>query len=147
MRTRERRVAKAITDHLARDGSDPDPRALARVIGEAAGATGCALVVDGRRYQWGGGDGPWREHDIACGGAVVGVLAVTPESIGPLSAVAAVLGAPVAAIRLVEETDRLRREGDAAVRALDDDRWRAAAEMEQERRGLERDLHDGAQHH
>ncbi|WP_460407304.1 sensor histidine kinase, partial [Actinophytocola sediminis] len=45
------------------------------------------------------------------------------------------------------ETDRLRRPGDAAARALAADPRRAAAEMEAERRGLERDLHDGAQHH
>ena len=147
MRTRERRVAEAVTAYLAQDGQEPESRALARVVGEAAGATGCALVVEGRRFQWGDGAGPWLEHEISYGGTVVGVLAVTPESVGPLPSVAAVLGAPVAVLRLAEETDRLRRDGDAAARALVDDRWRAAAEMEQERRGLERDLHDGAQHH
>ncbi|MFC4852591.1 sensor histidine kinase [Actinophytocola glycyrrhizae] len=147
MRNRERRVAEAITAYLARDGQQPDPRALARVVGEAAGATGCALVVDGRRYQWGVGTGPWLEHEITNGGTVVGTLAVAPESVGALPAVAAVLGAPAAVLALAGETDRLRRDGDAAARALVDDRWRAAAEMEQERRGLERDLHDGAQHH
>jgi signal transduction histidine kinase len=146
VRIRERRIAEAITAYLVRDGNDLDPRALARVIGETAGATGCALVIGRRRYQWGDGDGPWLEHNIGYGGSVRGVLAVTPGSIGPLSAVAAALGAPVAAIQLTEETDRLRRDGDAVARALVDDRWRAAAEMEQERRGLERDLHDGAQH-
>jgi signal transduction histidine kinase len=145
VRTRERRVAEAITAYLARDGHDP--RALARVVGEALGATGCALIIDGHRHQWGDGGGSWREHDIGYGGAVAGVLAVAPESVGSLSAVAEVLGAPVAALRLVEETDRLRRDGDAAALVLADERWRAAAEMEQERRGLERDLHDGAQHH
>ncbi|MEV8443521.1 ATP-binding protein [Actinosynnema sp. NPDC051121] len=147
MRTRERRLAEAVTAYLARAGHDPDPRALARVVGEALGATGCALVIDGRRYQWGDGGGSWREHEIGYGDEVQGVLAVTPESVGSLTAVAAVLGAPVAALRLVEETDRLRREGDSAARVLADERWRAAAEMEQERRALERDLHDGAQHH
>jgi signal transduction histidine kinase len=136
-----------VSAYLARDGQDPDPRALARVVGEAAGATGCALVIGARRFQWGEGAGAWLEHEIGNGGAVVGVLAVVPESIGPLPGVAAVLGAPVAMIRLAEETDRLRRDGDVTARALVDDRWRAAAEMEQERRGLERDLHDGAQHH
>jgi signal transduction histidine kinase len=144
VRTRERRVAEAITAYLAQD--EPDPRALARVVGEAVGATGCALVVGGRRFQWGEG-APWLEHEISYGGTVVGVLAVAPDSVGPLPGVAAVLGAPVAVLRLAEDTDRLRRDGDEAARALVDDRWRAAAEMEQERRGLERDLHDGAQHH
>lgn len=139
MRIRERRVAEAITAHLA---GEPDPRALARVIGEAAGATGCALVVHAERFQWGEG-ATWCEHDLGNGD----VLALAPDSIGPLPAVAAMLSAPVAAIRLAQETDRLRRDGDAAARELVDDRWRAAAEMEAERRGLERDLHDGAQHH
>jgi signal transduction histidine kinase len=139
-------VAEAITAYLAQDGQEPDPRALARVVGSAVGAAGCALVVGGRRFEWGEG-GPWLETEISYGGTVVGVLAVAPESVGALPGVAAVLGAPVAVLRLAEETDRLRRDGDAAARALVDDRWRAAAEMEQERRGLERDLHDGAQHH
>jgi signal transduction histidine kinase len=147
VRSRERRVAEAITAHLARDGQDPDPRALARVVGEAAGATGCALVVGTRRFQWGDGGGPWLEHEISSGGAVVGVLALTPESVGPLPGVAAVLATPVAVLRHAEQTDRLRRDGDGSAHAMVDDRLRAAAEMEQERRGLERDLHDGAQHH
>jgi signal transduction histidine kinase len=64
-----------------------------------------------------------------------------------LSEVAAVLGLPVTVLRLTDETDRLRRTGDAAARQLVDDRWRAVVEMEHERRRLERDLHDGAQHH
>ena len=138
-------MAEAITDHLVRDGQDGrelDPHALARVIGEAAGGTGCALVIGTHRFQWGDG-GSWLEHDLGHGD----VLAIAPESTGPLPGVAAVLGAPVAAIRLAQWTDRLRRDGDATARALVDDRWRAAAEMEAERRGLERNLHDGAQHH
>lgn len=145
MRNRERRVAEAVTALLARDGQEPDPAVLARVVGEAVGATGCALVVGGRRYQWGDGVA-WVEQDISSGDTVVGILAVAPESIGALSGAVAVLGPPVAMLWLAAQTDRLRREGDAAARALVDDRWRAAAEMEQERRGLERDLHDGAQH-
>ncbi|MFL6118392.1 sensor histidine kinase [Actinophytocola sp.] len=143
MRARERRVIEAVAACL---GAEPDPRVLASTIGTAAGATGCALVVAGERYQWGDG-GPWLEQVVTYGGEPQGVLAVTPEAVGPLPAVAAVLGLPLAVIRLTTETDRLRREGDAAARELVDDRWRAAAEMEQERRGLERDLHDGAQHH
>jgi signal transduction histidine kinase len=127
-------------------GPDPDPRALASVIGQSAGATGCVLTVAGERYQWGDG-GLWVEHAITYSGEQQGVLALAPASVGPLPGVAAVLGAPLAMVRLALETDRLRRAGDAAARQLVDDRWRAAAEMEQERRGLERDLHDGAQHH
>jgi signal transduction histidine kinase len=146
VRARDRRVAEAISTYLVRVGPRVEPRVLAGVVGEAAGATGCALTVVGRRYQWGDGMA-WLDHVVTYAGEPQGVLSVTPESVGPLPAVAAVLGAPLAAVRLAAETDRLRREGDAAARELIDDQWRAAAEMEQERRGLERDLHDGAQHH
>ncbi|KAA5837331.1 ATP-binding protein [Saccharopolyspora hirsuta] len=145
MRIRERRAAEAVTSYLARNERTPDPRALAEVVGDAVGASGCALVIGGQRFQWGGGES-WAEQEIRHGGAVCGVLAVAPESVGSLARLTAVLGAPVAVIRLARETDQLRRAGDAAARALVDDRWRAAAEMESERRGLERDLHDGAQH-
>jgi signal transduction histidine kinase len=143
---REWQVVEAVAARLGL-APDPAPRELAQVVGTAAGATGCALTVAGERYQWGDGPGPWLEHVITYDGQEQGVLAITPESAGPLPAVAAVLGAPLVLVRLEAEIDKLRREGDAAARELIDDRWRAAAEMEQERRGLERDLHDGAQHH
>lgn len=146
MRARDRHIAEAISTYLVRVGPLAEPRALAGVVGAAAGATGCALTVAGERYQWGDGTA-WLDHVITYAGQPQGVLSVAPESVGPLTSVVAVLGAPLAAARLAAETDRLRREGDVAARELIDDRWRAAAEMEQERRSLERDLHDGAQHH
>jgi signal transduction histidine kinase len=80
-------------------------------------------------------------------GVQQGVLAITPVSVGPVPAVAAALGSSLAAMCLAAETDRLRRDGDAVARQLADDRWRAIVEMEHQRRALERDLHDGAQHH
>lgn len=138
-------IIEAVAAYLVQE-REPHPRALAQVIGTAAGASGCVLVVAGERYQWGYGIGPWLEHAIVYDGEQQGVLAIA-QAAGPLPEVAAVLGPPLAIFRLETETDRLRREGDAATRELVDDRWRAAAEMEQERRGLERDLHDGAQHH
>jgi signal transduction histidine kinase len=144
---REKRAVEAITSHLARTRKVPAPGELAQVVGAASGAGGCALTVAGVRHQWGGGAGPWLEHPVRYGGEDQGILAVTPESAGPLAAVAAVLGAPVAIARLEAETGRLTAMGDAAARELDEDRWRAAVEMEAERRELERDLHDGAQHH
>jgi signal transduction histidine kinase len=143
----ERQVVDAVAAQLG-VLAEPTPRALAELVGTATGAAACALTVADERHQWGDGPGPWFEHAITYDGELQGLLAITPESAaGPLPAVAAMLGAPIAVARLEIETDRLRREGDAAARELIDDRWRAAAEMEQERRGLERDLHDGAQHH
>ena len=147
MRRRERQAVERISAYLALSGQVPDPRTLARLVATSAGATGCELTVAGERYRWGSEDGPWFSQPVHYGGEEQGSLAVTPPSVGPLTAVAAVLGPPLAVVRLVAETDRLRREGDAAKRRLADDRWRAAVEMEQERRALERDLHDGAQHH
>ncbi|MER7015234.1 ATP-binding protein [Saccharopolyspora sp. NPDC000359] len=145
MRIRERRAAEAVTSYLAQGGRTPDPQALAEVVGTAVGASGCALVVGGHRFQWGRGDS-WSEQEVRHGGTACGTLALAPESLGQLPHLTAVLAAPVAVIQLARETDQLRRAGDASARALIDDRWRAAAEMESERRGLERDLHDGAQH-
>ncbi|MFI0468648.1 sensor histidine kinase [Saccharopolyspora sp. 5N102] len=147
MRGQERRAIEAVSEYLAQLRRAPDPRDLARVVGTALGATGCAFSVAGDCYRWGHEAGPWLEHPVEYGGEPQGILAVAPESAGPVTALAAVLGAPLAAVRLATETDRLRRDGDAAARELADDRWRATVEMEQERRGLERDLHDGAQHH
>ena len=136
-----------MSGHLARVRTVPDPVALATIVGPALGATGCALTVAGVRHQWGSASGGWIEHTVSYDGQPQGRLAVSPSSAGPLAAVAALLGAPLAMARLAAETDRLRRAGDAAARELTDDRWQAVVEMEQERRGLERDLHDGAQHH
>jgi signal transduction histidine kinase len=147
MRGRARRAIDVVAAYLAHDRQAPDPRTLAWLVGSATGAAGCVLTVAGERYRWGSGEGPWLEHLVRYGGEQQGILAVTPASIESLPAVAAVLGPPVAAVRLAAETDRLRRDGDAAARQLADDRWRAAVEMEHQRRALERDLHDGAQHH
>lgn len=136
-----------MADHVGRTEGAPDPGTLAAVIGPAIGATGCALTVAGACHRWGSGPGPWLAHPVVYGDQQQGVLSVAPESAGPVAGLAAVLGAPLAAIRLSAETDRLRRDGDTAARELADERWQATVSMEQERRGLERDLHDGAQHH
>ncbi|WP_459711175.1 sensor histidine kinase [Actinophytocola sp. KF-1] len=141
---RDWQVGGALAAYLAAT-QEPTPAGLAEVVGTAAGATGCALTVAGERYLWGVDTGPWLEHPVTYQGEDIGVLAIAPT--GPAGELAAAVAAPLALVRLAAETDALRREGDAAARELIDDRWRAAAEMEAERRGLERDLHDGAQHH
>ncbi|PWW67027.1 histidine kinase/DNA gyrase B/HSP90-like ATPase [Actinokineospora spheciospongiae] len=124
----------------------PDLGALAEAIAGAAEVDGCWFTVAGNRFGW-GVDGPAWSAVVEHSGEAQGVVAVCPESAGPLGGLAAVLGPVFAAARLAAETDDLRRAGDAALRELADARWRAAADMDRERRGLERDLHDGAQHH
>ncbi|MDI2027607.1 histidine kinase [Saccharopolyspora sp. TS4A08] len=147
MRAQEKRAVEAVTDHLAGLDRAPDALSLAQVIGTALGATGCAFTIAGRRHQWGNGAERWHTQPVSCDGEEQALLSVAPESAGPVDALAAALGPPLLAMRLAAETDRLRRDGDAAARELVDDRWRTTVEMEQERRSLERDLHDGAQHH
>ncbi|WP_306750800.1 sensor histidine kinase [Saccharothrix yanglingensis] len=147
-RDRDDRGVKGIVDHLASCGDrSPDLRGLAEVIGRSVGARACALTVDGRRLTWGVAGTTWWGTAVQHGGEVQGALAVSPGSMGPLPGVAAAVGPLFAEARLAADADRLRRAGDAAVRELADGRWRAAAEMDRERRAAERDLHDGAQHH
>lgn len=126
---------------------DHTPAALVGVVGTAVGAAGCVLTVGGRRSVWGDDGGGWWVAAVEHGGEVQGELAVSPASTGPLPELVAALGPVLAAARLGVEADRLSREADAAASELTDGRWRAAAEMDLLRRGLERDLHDGAQHH
>lgn len=146
VRWRENRAIEAVSTLLA-TGQELDAQHLASVVGEAIRAEACALQVADRWHRWGTTESPWLHQPVAGAGEPQGILAVAPGSLGPLPTLAAALGPPLAALRLTAEIERLRRRGDAAARQLVDDRWRAAAEMEQERRGLERDLHDGAQHH
>lgn len=143
----ERRAVEAISNYLAHERGTPNLRTLAWLVGTALGATGCELTVADQRYLWGAGEGPWLRQPVRYAGQPQGIVAITPLTIGSIPAVVAVLGPAFATVRLAAETDSLRREGDNAVRRLVDDRWRAAVEMEHERRALERDLHDGAQHH
>ncbi|WP_424186967.1 sensor histidine kinase [Actinokineospora sp. G85] len=152
MRARERdsRAVAAVADCLAAQatagGPWPDLVGIAGAVLHAAELTGCWLTVGGRRAGQGLDRDPWTAT-VAYGGEAQGVLAITPASAGPLPELARALGPVLAAARLTAETDDLRRVGDVAARELADGRWRAAAEMDRERRGLERDLHDGAQHH
>jgi signal transduction histidine kinase len=142
---RDGQVAGALAAYVCA-AHEPTPAGLAETTGTAAEATGCALTIAGERYLWGDDTGPWHEHPITCHGEELGTVALAPDA-GPASEAAVALGPPLAMLLLAAETDTLRRAGDVAARRLIDDRWRAAAEMEEERRRLERDLHDGAQHH
>ncbi|MGX7828873.1 sensor histidine kinase [Actinokineospora sp. 24-640] len=151
MRARERgeRAVAAVVAWLGAprpSGSVADLAVLAEGIGRAVGARGCWIKVADRWHGW-GEDGPGWAVSVDHGGEVQGVLSLVPADAGPVAALTAVLGPVVAEARLRAEADAARRAGDTAARDLADLRWRAAAEMDSERRGLERDLHDGAQHH
>ncbi len=139
-------VADCLAAQATAGGPWPDLAGIAEVVLRAAELTGCWLTVGGRRVGRGGDRDPWSTV-VAHGGEAQGALAITPASAGPLPGLARALGPVLATARLAAETDEFRRVGDAAARELADGRWRAAAEMDRERRGLERDLHDGAQHH
>ncbi|MBM7773686.1 signal transduction histidine kinase [Actinokineospora baliensis] len=119
---------------------DPRPEAVAEAVGLALGAEGCELRLDGVRYAWGAGGSGFRA--VISSGAE---LRVRPSR-ARLGAVAAVLAPVVDLIRLTRSVDDLRRRGHEASADLADGRWRAAAEMDTERRRIERDLHDGTQH-
>jgi signal transduction histidine kinase len=129
---------------LAEGGRAPQPEALAEAVGQAMGAEECVLGIDGQRYRWGDGSGAGTQARRAIDDtAFVEVRAARAR----LDAVAEALAPVVALIRLQLSADRSRRAGQAAAAKLEDGRWRAAAEMDTERRRLERDLHDGTQHH
>ncbi|MEV5541008.1 hypothetical protein AB0L13_29565 [Saccharopolyspora shandongensis] len=53
MRRQERRAIEAVPEYLAQPRRASDPRDLARAVGTALGATGCALTVAGDCYRWG----------------------------------------------------------------------------------------------
>ncbi|MDT8911654.1 ATP-binding protein [Amycolatopsis sp. PS_44_ISF1] len=146
MRAREKRAIHRVADYLAEAGAAPHPAILAELIGTGLGAAGCELSIGTERHRWGRDAGSWWQRPVAHGGERHGALAVSPASLGPLPRLVAVLGAPLALVDLVTAVDRARRAADAAAGELIDERWRAIVELEQERRALERDLHDGAQH-
>jgi len=124
----------------------PDLSGVAEAAGRALGARGCVVVAGGRDYGWGETGGDAAEYAVEYGGARVGTLRVAPPR-RQAPRLASALGAVLENARLAGELDSARRAGlrDAAQTA--DARWRAAAEMDGERRAVERDLHDGAQHH
>src|SRR5690606_6970096 len=147
VRCRDRYATEALAAYLSRLSGAPNPEELAAVVGTAVEATGCVVSVAGQHFRWGLGAGQWARYDVEFGGVPQGAISLSPDDIGPLSTLIEALGAPMLAVRLAVETEHYRRAGDLAARELLDHRWRVTVEMEQERRALERDLHDGAQHH
>ncbi|WP_329791571.1 ATP-binding protein [Lentzea sp. DG1S-22] len=148
-RESDRRAIAAVLDQLeashVRGDGRLDPGCLAEAVGRAVNARGCVVTVHGKHFTWGEAGSSWWRAEIHHDGSSLGQLAVSPAT--PLPDVVDVLAPLLAMVALEDELGASRRAGDAAELGLRDGRLRAAAEMDRERRGAERDLHDGAQHH
>jgi signal transduction histidine kinase len=141
----------------------PDLARVAEMVGRDLGAHVCRLSVlrpglPERTYAWtrpGAGDGEALfTLPIIRGGEWLGSIAVDRPAVGPdahrrrlVADVADSLGAVVEANRLGVELERQLRAVRAHAADIAGSRRRLVAEMDSERRRLERDLHDGAQHH
>lgn len=145
MRREKVLVAKLAAAFTAQD---TDPHHLIRLVGQTLRAQWCELTIGNRRYEW-SAPGQRVAERVRC------VLSPDPEiaiTIAPPSAMLTsqqwqpllILLEPLA---FTEATEHAQRRRNDAVRRLDDARWRASVDMAQSRRHLERDLHDGAQHH
>jgi signal transduction histidine kinase len=147
---------------LATDGDGADPAELAAVIGQGLGARRCRLETwtgDARTlHAWPPGDpGPWPDGGVPVryGGHQVGVLGVELPALdrvagrhrGLLRDLAAVLGPVLHAAATRDRIAARTAAAEAAATELGALRAGSVAEQEDARRALERDLHDGAQHH
>ncbi|MCD2196692.1 histidine kinase [Actinomycetospora endophytica] len=143
-----------------------DPTGLDRVpeaVGRALGARAVRLTTrrDGmsdRTSRWRAPDGGADEDEVAFPvrheGAEVGTLVVDAETLAGgddrrrlVSDVADGLGGVLAAHRLEIELERQLRVALAHAEEIAASRRRLVSEMDSERRAIERNLHDGAQHH
>jgi signal transduction histidine kinase len=151
---------------LYRTTSDaPDLARVAEAVGEALGATTCRLTVvrpglRDRTHAWSAAGVPAGEQGdlvavpVRSGERRIGTLAVDRAAVAGLHAerrhlledIADSLGAVVDASRLGIELERQLRAALAHAAGIAGSRRQAVAEMDQERRRIERDLHDGAQH-
>lgn len=143
---RHKAMAAKLTAALI--AQNTDPHHLIRIVGETLRAQFCELTIGNRRFEW---SDPTRQESER----IHRSLSSTPDiaiTIAPPSAMLTalqwqpllVLLEPLAFAEATEVAQRLRND---AVQRLADARWRASVEMAQERRRLERNLHDGAQHH
>ncbi|MEN3302819.1 ATP-binding protein [Pseudonocardia sp.] len=143
----------------------PDLARVAEAVGEALGATTCRLTVvrpglRDRTYAWSASGVPAGEQGdlvavpVRSGERRIGTLAVDRAAVAGLHAerrhlledIADSLGAVVDASRLGIELERQLRAALAHAAGIAGSRRQAVSEMDQERRRIERDLHDGAQH-
>jgi signal transduction histidine kinase len=142
----------------------PDLARVAEAVGRGLGAHLCRLSVrrpglPERMYAWtrpgAGEDETLSTQPIIRGGELLGSVTVDhPAGVGPdvhrprlVADVADSLGALLEANRLGVELERQLRVVRAHAADIAGSRRRLVAEMDAERRRIERDLHDGAQHH
>jgi len=153
----------------------PNLAAVAEAIGRALGARTCQLTVarPGLRDRTYGWDADWGTREwtssladvalqadhlvlpISQGDEQIGAISVDRGAVAGLQNerhhlledVADSLGAILQASRLGIELERQLRAALAHAEEIAVSRRTAVAEMDNERRGIERDLHDGAQHH
>ncbi|MGI8814222.1 MAG: sensor histidine kinase [Pseudonocardia sp.] len=166
---------RVLADVAALSGSQaggPNLAAVAQAIGRALGAGSCQLTVlrpglRDRTYgwdaesgarEWADTAGPPADHlvlPIRQGSEQIGTIAVDRGALVGLQNerrhlledVADSLGAVLQASRLGIELERQLRAALAHAEEIAVSRRTAVAEMDSERRAIERDLHDGAQHH
>jgi signal transduction histidine kinase len=142
----------------------PDLAGVAEVVGRGLGAATCRLTVHrpglrDRSYLW---VRPGEEEAEALlevpsrhGGREVGTIAIDRAAVAGaddqrqdlLEAIANNLGVVLEAARAGIDLERQLRAALAHAAEIADARRRAVAEADSERRRIERDLHDGAQHH
>lgn len=142
----------------------PDLGALARAIAEGLEAPACRLAVaDGTAEpsawaSWSaqpGGTSPTglRVHEVRFGGELVGWLALPAAVLKPdsrrrlVADILLVLGPVLDAVRLGLALGQELQAALTQVDAIAAARQRTVARMDEQRRILERNLHDGAQHH
>jgi signal transduction histidine kinase len=142
----------------------PDLAGVAEAVGQGLSATTCRLTVHrpglrDRSYQW---VRPGEEEAETLleipsrhAGQEVGTIAIDPTAVAGaddqrqdlLEAIANSLGVVLEAARAGIDLERQLRAALTHAAEIADARRRAVAEADSERRRIERDLHDGAQHH
>ncbi|NMH95059.1 histidine kinase, partial [Pseudonocardia bannensis] len=147
---------------------EPDLAGVAEAVGRGLGAGTCRLTVfrpglRDRTYTWVASGPGAADHDaddlvevpVRQGEEHVGAIAVDRGAVAGLHAqrdhlledIADSLGVVLQASRFGIELERQLRAALAHAGNIAASRRQAVAEMDSERRRIERDLHDGAQHH
>jgi signal transduction histidine kinase len=143
----------------------PDLAGVAEAIARGLGANSCRLTVirpgmQDRAYTWVDGDVAADTDEVVAlpiraGGEPIGTLAVDRAALAGLHTqrrhlledIADSLGAILQLSRLEIELERQLRAALAHAEEIAVSRRQAVSEMDSERRTIERNLHDGAQHH